>query len=74
MNYSGELCFPSQRKPFCPKSKPADKQACVLLSYSHPKLYESNCCNCSTSPLASSNTFAESAAPKGAAQGLVVSK
>lgn len=53
MNYSGELCVPSQRKLLFPKSEPADKQACVLLSYSHPKLYENNCCNCSTSLLAS---------------------
>lgn len=74
MNYSGELCFPSQRKLICPKSEPADKQARVLLSYSRPKLYESNRCNCSTSLLASIDVFAEAAAPGRAARGLLVSK
>jgi len=72
MNYSEDLCFPSQRKLLCPKSEPADKQACVLLS--HPKLYESNGCNCSPSLLASIDMFTEAAAPRRAAQGLAVSK
>lgn len=51
MNYS-ENNFPSQRKLLYPKSEPADKQAYVLLRYRHPKLYDRNCCDCSTSLLA----------------------
>lgn len=74
MNYSGELCFPSRGKLLYPSSEPADKQACALLSYSHPKLYENNCCHSSTSLLASISMFAEAAAPRRAAQGLVLSK